>query len=393
MTARPETTLSQRYGRVVMNTFGPPQLALVKGEGVTVWDDAGTPYLDLLGGIAVNALGYAHPRLVEAVATQMRTLGHVSNFFTTPPQVELAERLRGIFAAEGYDGASFRVFFANSGTEANEAALKVTRLHKPGGRVLALTHSFHGRTLGALSVTEKPAMRDPFVPLPDNVTFVEPTAQALEEAFDDDVAALFIEPIQGEAGVIPLSQQALIRARELCDAHSALLVMDEVQTGVGRTGRWLCSAEHVRADVVTLAKALAGGFPIGACVAVGNAAGLLGPGSHGSTFGGNPVASAASLVVLEEVEKLLPHVREVGTWLAAQLQECGYRVRGAGLLLGVEVNDSARARDSLLERGIIVNAPNPQTIRLAPPLVVTQEDLAPFVAAMSELAPELQAGL
>ncbi len=392
MTAKPETTLSQRYSRVVMNTFGPPQLALVKGEGVTVWDDMGTPYLDLLGGIAVNALGYAHPRLVEAVATQMRTLGHVSNFFTTPPQVELAERLRGIFAAEGYDGASFRVFFANSGTEANEAALKVTRLHKPGGRVLALTHSFHGRTLGALSVTEKPAMRDPFVPLPDNVTFVEPTAQALEEAFDDGVAALFMEPIQGEAGVIPLSRETLIRARELCDAHGALLVMDEVQTGVGRTGRWLCSAEHVRADVVTLAKALAGGFPVGACVAVGNAAGLLGPGSHGSTFGGNPVASAASLVVLEEVEKLLPHVREVGSWLAAQLRECGYRVRGAGLLLGVEVNDSARARDSLLERGIIVNAPNPQTIRLAPPLVITQEDLAPFVGAMSELAPELQAG-
>jgi len=392
MTAKPETTLSQRYSRVVMNTFGPPQLALVKGEGVTVWDDTGTPYLDLLGGIAVNALGYAHPRLVEAVATQMRTLGHVSNFFTTPPQVELAERLRGIFAAEGYDGASFRVFFANSGTEANEAALKVTRLHKPGGRVLALTHSFHGRTLGALSVTEKPAMRDPFVPLPDNVTFVEPTAQALEEAFDDGVAALFMEPIQGEAGVIPLSRETLIRARELCDAHGALLVMDEVQTGVGRTGRWLCSAEHVRADVVTLAKALAGGFPVGACVAVGNAAGLLGPGSHGSTFGGNPVASAASLVVLEEVEKLLPHVREVGSWLAAQLRECGYRVRGAGLLLGVEVNDSARARDSLLERGIIVNAPNPQTIRLAPPLVITQEDLAPFVGAMSELAPELQAG-
>ncbi|MBE6483764.1 MAG: acetylornithine transaminase [Actinomycetaceae bacterium] len=392
MKAKPETTLSQRYSRVVMNTFGPPQLALVKGEGVTVWDDTGTPYLDLLGGIAVNALGYAHPRLVEAVATQMRTLGHVSNFFTTPPQVELAERLRGIFAAEGYDGASFRVFFANSGTEANEAALKVTRLHKPGGRVLALTHSFHGRTLGALSVTEKPAMRDPFVPLPDNVTFVEPTAQALEEAFDDGVAALFMEPIQGEAGVIPLSRETLIRARELCDAHGALLVMDEVQTGVGRTGRWLCSAEHVRADVVTLAKALAGGFPVGACVAVGNAAGLLGPGSHGSTFGGNPVASAASLVVLEEVEKLLPHVREVGSWLAAQLRECGYRVRGAGLLLGVEVNDSARARDSLLERGIIVNAPNPQTIRLAPPLVITQEDLAPFVGAMSELAPELQAG-
>jgi len=392
MKAKPETTLSQRYSRVVMNTFGPPQLALVKGEGVTVWDDTGTPYLDLLGGIAVNALGYAHPRLVEAVATQMRTLGHVSNFFTTPPQVELAERLRGIFAAEGYDGASFRVFFANSGTEANEAALKVTRLHKPGGRVLALTHSFHGRTLGALSVTEKPAMRDPFVPLPDNVTFVEPTAQALEEAFDDGVAALFMEPIQGEAGVIPLSRETLIRARELCDAHGALLVMDEVQTGVGRTGRWLCSAEHVRADVVTLAKALAGGFPVGACVAVGNAAGLLGPGSHGSTFGGNPVASAASLIVLEEVEKLLPHVREVGSWLAAQLRECGYRVRGAGLLLGVEVNDSARARDSLLERGIIVNAPNPQTIRLAPPLVITQEDLAPFVGAMSELAPELQAG-
>ena len=367
-----------------MNTFGAPQLVLVKGEGVHVWDADGKQYLDLLAGIAVNALGHAHPAIVEAVTAQVNELGHISNFFTSPAQVALGEKIQQIFDASGYD-APIKVFLANSGTEANEAALKLTRLHKPGGKVLSLAHSFHGRTLGALSVTEKPVIREPFEPLPGNVEFVEPTIEALTAAFSDDVAGIFVEPIQGEAGVLPLTDGVLAAIRELCDKHGALLVVDEVQTGVGRTGVWLAS-QQVRADVVTLAKGLGGGFPIGACVGVGAAGDIFGPGSHGSTFAGNPLASAAALATLTEVEKLLGHVGETGTWLRAQLETSGYHVRGAGLLLGVEVVDSAVVLKAALEAGYIVNAPNATTIRLAPPLVITREQLAPFISFMTENA-------
>lgn len=376
--------LTSRYTHTFMNTFGAPQLVLVKGEGVHVWDADGKQYLDLLAGIAVNALGHAHPAIIEAVTTQVNELGHISNFFTSPAQVALGEKIQQIFDASGYD-APVKVFLANSGTEANEAALKLTRLHKPGGKVLSLTHSFHGRTMGALSVTEKPVIREPFEPLPGNVEFVEPTIAALTAAFNDDVAGIFVEPIQGEAGVLPLADGVLAAIRELCDKHGALLVVDEVQTGIGRTGVWLAS-QQVRADVVTLAKGLGGGFPIGACVGVGAAGDIFGPGSHGSTFAGNPVASAAARATLTEVENLLGHVAETGAWLRAQLEAVGYQVRGAGLLLGVEVADSAVVHQAALEAGFIVNAPNGTTIRLAPPLIITEEQLVPFISFMTENA-------
>ena len=376
--------LTSRYTHTFMNTFGAPQLVLVKGEGVHVWDADGKQYLDLLAGIAVNALGHAHPAIIEAVTTQVNELGHISNFFTSPAQVALGEKIQQIFDASGYD-APVKVFLANSGTEANEAALKLTRLHKPGGKVLSLTHSFHGRTMGALSVTEKPVIREPFEPLPGNVEFVEPTIAALTAAFNDDVAGIFVEPIQGEAGVLPLADGVLAAIRELCDKHGALLVVDEVQTGIGRTGVWLAS-QQVRADVVTLAKGLGGGFPIGACVGVGAAGDIFGPGSHGSTFAGNPVASAAARATLTEVENLLGHVAETGAWLRAQLEAVGYQVRGAGLLLGVEVADSAVVHQAALEAGFIVNAPNGTTIRIAPPLIITEEQLVPFISFMTENA-------
>ncbi|MFN8049091.1 MAG: acetylornithine transaminase [Ancrocorticia sp.] len=376
--------LTSRYTHTFMNTFGAPQLVLVKGEGVHVWDADGKQYLDLLAGIAVNALGHAHPAIIEAVTTQVNELGHISNFFTSPAQVALGEKIQQIFDASGYD-APVKVFLANSGTEANEAALKLTRLHKPGGKVLSLTHSFHGRTMGALSVTEKPVIREPFEPLPGNVEFVEPTIAALTAAFNDDVAGIFVEPIQGEAGVLPLADGVLAAIRELCDKHGALLVVDEVQTGIGRTGVWLAS-QQVRADVVTLAKGLGGGFPIGACVGVGAAGDIFGPGSHGSTFAGNPVASAAARATLTEVENLLGHVAETGAWLRAQLEAVGYQVRGAGLLLGVEVADSAVVHQVALEAGFIVNAPNGTTIRIAPPLIITEEQLFPFISFMTENA-------
>ena len=373
--------LTSRYEHTFMNTFGPPQLVLERGEGVHVWDRDGKKYLDLLAGIAVNALGHAHPAWVRAVTAQAGQLGHISNFFTSPAQVALGEKIQQIFAESGYTDP-VKVFLTNSGAEANEAALKLTRLHKPGGRVLSLVHSFHGRTMGALSVTEKLAIREPFEPLPGNVQFVEPNAGALSAAFDDDVAGIFIEPIQGEAGVLPLADGVLAAIRELCDRHGALLVIDEVQTGVGRTGAWLAS-RAVRADVVTLAKGLGGGFPIGACVGVGPAGDIFGPGSHGSTFAGNPVASTAALATLNEVGKLLGSVRETGAWLRGQLEAAGYSVRGAGLLLGIEVADSARVRGELMDAGFIVNAPNATTIRVAPPLIVTPQQLQPFVDVMA----------
>ena len=385
MTTTASDSFKARYSSAILNTFGPPSLVLERGEGVYVWDVDGKRYLDLLGGIAVNALGYSHPALIGAVAKQLSTLGHVSNFFASKPQVELGEKIQQIFAEEGYD-QSVRTFFANSGTEANEAALKLTRLHKPGGKVLALTHSFHGRTMGALSITDKPAIQDPFLPLPGNVEFVEPTAAAIEAAFDDSVAAIFMEPIQGEAGVVPVPDDALTTARALCDAHNALLVIDEVQTGVGRTGRWLAAARCVKADIVTFAKGLGGGIPIGACVGVGSVGDLFGPGSHGSTFGGNPVACAAALATLDHVSGLLGHVTETGAWLESELSSLGYEVRGEGLLRGIAVRDSAAVARQLLNAGFIVNAPNPTTIRVAPPLVITKEDLASFVEAVKNLA-------
>lgn len=370
------------YPQRMMNAFGDPQLVIDRGEGVYVFDEEGKRYLDLLAGIAVNALGYAHPAITRALTEQAGKATHVSNFFATAPQLELAGAIQRMLSDDGYVGASARVFFCNSGAEANEAAIKMARLHKPRGTIIALKGGFHGRTLGALSITHKPAIREPFEPLGGNVLFIDPTIEALEAAFDDDVAAIFVETIQGEAGVVPLEGDFLRRARALAERFGALLVVDEVQTGVGRTGRWFAHSGIVKADVITMAKGLGGGVPIGAVVGIEKTGRLLTPGSHGTTFGGNPLACAAANAVVGEVAGLFEHVRATGEWLRGQLEARGSEVRGAGLLLGVVVENAPALQTELLEKGFIVNAPNATTIRLAPPLIITQDELAPFIEEM-----------
>lgn len=384
-----------RYGQALMGNYGTPQRVLVRGEGSYVWDASGKRYLDLLAGIAVNALGHAHPTLVSAVSAQLGTLGHVSNFFATPTQITLAERLLEL-AADGGAPEGSRVFLANTGTEANEAAFKMARrTGRP--RILALEGAFHGRTMGALALTHKIAYRAPFEPLPGGVEHLPfGDVDALAAAMGDDVAAVFVEPVQGEAGVRTLPPGYLAAARELTAAHGALLVLDEVQSGVGRTGAWL--AHHlphigggIVPDVVTLAKGLGAGFPIGAVVAYGERAGsLLGIGQHGTTFGGNPVASAAALATMHVIERdgILAHVRDLGAWLRAALGAVDHPLlagaRGEGLLLAVQLSDAVApaVASAALEEGFIVNAVAPDAIRLAPPLVLTQAQAASFVDAL-----------
>lgn len=376
--------VQKRYAESVMNTFGPPKLVLTKGEGPYVWDAEGNRYLDLLGGIAVNALGHAHPALVNAVTEQLNTLGHVSNFFATEPQVTLAERLIDLLGLEPGGG---KVFFTNSGSEANEAAFKLSR-RTGRTHVVATEGSFHGRTMGSLALTSKSAYREPFEPLPGEVTFVPyGDADALAAAVTDRTAAVVIEPIQGEAGVVIPSDGYLARAREVTAAHGALLWFDEVQTGMGRTGAWFAhTASGVTPDVVTLAKGLAGGIPIGACVAVGEYGALLQPGNHGTTFGGNPVATAAALAVIETIEKddLLANAVTVGERLRAGLAEDRVtEIRGQGLLIGLDLSEdrSAQVTDAALARGFIINACSPNRIRLAPPLILTAAQADEFLAA------------
>ena len=379
-------TLQNRYAGAVMNTFGPPQLALVRGKGAHVWDADGKEYVDLLGGIAVNALGHAHPALVEAVSTQLSTLGHVSNFFATEPQVALAERLVALL---GW-GADARVFFSNSGTEANEAALKLTR-RTGRTRLVAAEGSFHGRTMGALALTSKAAYREPFEPLPGDVTFVPyDDVAALEAAVDDTVAAIVLEPVQGEAGVVVPDAGYLAAAQRIARRHGALLWLDEVQTGIARTGAWFAHEllEDVQPDVVTLAKGLGGGIPIGATVARGPAATLLQPGNHGTTFGGNPVAAAAALAVLDtiEAEGLLEAVIARGEQLAALLADQAgvVEVTGAGLMRGAELDGpyATHAVAAAREAGFILNATGPTRLRFVPPLVITADDFDALAAAL-----------
>ena len=379
-----DSALQRRYAGSVMNTFGTPRLVLARGEGAHVWDEDGNRYLDLLGGIAVNALGHGHPALVEAVTTQLRTLGHVSNFFATEPQVRLAERLLALLGADG------RVFLTSSGTEANEAALKLTR-RTGRTHLVAAEGSFHGRTMGALALTSKAAYREPFEPLPGHVTFVPyGDAAALDAAVDDRTAAVVLEPVQGEAGVVLPPDGYLQHARRTTDDHGALLWFDEVQTGIGRTGAWFAGTdpEHggVLPDVVTLAKGLAGGFPVGACVGLGDAGSLLGPGNHGSTFGGNPVAAAAALAVLDTVEAdaLLDNARKQGERLRDGLVHPAVtEVRGRGLLVGLDLDApyAAAVARAALARGFIINDCTPARIRFAPPLVLTEEQVEEFLAA------------
>ncbi|WP_262015698.1 acetylornithine transaminase [Micromonospora sp. Mcm103] len=379
------STLVQRWNATMMDNYGTPPLALVSGSGAVVTDETGREYVDLLGGIAVNALGHAHPAVVAAVSKQVATLGHVSNLFVAEPPVALAELLLALAGRPG------RVFFANSGAEANEAAFKLSRL--TGRRHVVATHGgFHGRTMGALALTGQPAKADPFRPLPGDVTHVPfGDAAALAEAVTGDTAMLIIEPIQGENGVVVPPPGYLAAARRITAAHGALLVLDEVQTGVGRTGHWFAhQAEGVEPDVVTLAKGLGGGLPLGACLAFGRAADLLTPGSHGTTFGGNPVSCAAALAVVSTIahEGLLDHVKRVGERLRRGVEALGHplvrEVRGAGLLLGIVLDEpvSAAAAAALREAGFLVNPVQPDVVRLAPPLILTAAQADAFLAAL-----------
>ncbi len=386
----------ERYEGALMNTFGTPQRVLVRGEGAYVWDADGRRYLDLLAGIAVNALGHAHPLLVSAVTTQLATLGHVSNFFATPLQVALAERLLGL--ARAPQGSA--VFLANTGTEAVEAAFKASR-RTGRTRLVAAENAFHGRTMGALALTWKPSYREPFEPLPGDVVHVPfGDADALARAVDETTAAVFLEPIQGEAGVRVPAPDYLAAARKITRDAGALLVLDEVQTGIGRTGAWfahqrpeLSAGGDVTPDFMTLAKGLGGGIPIGALVAFGpENATLLSPGQHGSTFGGNPIASAAALATLHVIERdgLLENVDVVGDRLAAGITALAspmvIGVRGAGLLRAVELSRpiAAELAKVLLEAGFIVNAVAPNALRLAPPLILTADQADTFVAALPD---------
>jgi len=388
MTSFPGYT--ERYAASLMNTFGPPKLTLVRGAGAHVWDADGKDYVDLLGGIAVNALGHGHPALVEAVTTQLQTLGHISNFFTSPAQVELAEKLVALL-----DAGPAKVFFTNSGTEANEAAFKLTR-RTGRTHVVAAEGGFHGRSMGALALTSKAAYREPFEPLPGQVTFVPYGDEAaLAEAVTDSTAAVLLEPLQGEAGVEVPPEGYLAAARRVADEHGALLWLDEIQTGMGRVGRWFAHATSgVTPDVVTVAKGLAGGFPIGACIAVGAAGDLLQPGNHGTTFGGNPVACAAALAVIEtiEAEGLLERATVLGQKLRDGLAADPRvtEVRGEGLLIGLDLSEdrSAEVAAAALAAGFIVNNPTPRRIRLAPPLVLGDADAAAFLEAWPHILTE-----
>lgn len=387
--------LTRRWQAAMMDNFGTPRLPLVRGEGTRVWDAEGREYLDLLGGIAVNSLGHAHPAVVQAVAHQVAALGHVSNFFISEPTVALAERLLDL------SGRTGRVYFANSGAEANEAAFKIGRLT---GRthMVAAAGGFHGRTMGALALTGQPAKRAPFHPLPGDVTFVPyGDTEALRAAVTDDTALVILEPLQGEAGVLVPPAGYLTAAREITAATGTLLVLDEVQTGIGRTGHWFAAqAEGVEADVVTLAKGLGGGLPIGATLAFGEAAALLAPGTHGSTFSGNPVVCAAALAVLATIAdgRLLDHVRHTGERLRRGIEALGHplvaEVRGAGLLLGVVLREdvAVQVQRTAQEAGLLVNAAAADVIRLAPPLILSDRDVDLFLQRLPAALDAVKAG-
>jgi len=392
--------LINRWPKALANNYGTPPVALIRGNGARVWDENDREYIDLLAGIATNSLGHAHPALVKAVSEQVAVLGHVSNLVAHPQTVRLAERLLALMDPDG--GRGGRVFFCNSGAEANEAAFKLSRL-TGRTKVIVAEGSFHGRTMGALALTSQPAKQDPFRPLPGEVVVVPfGDAAALRAALDDTVAAVFLEPIQGEGGVVVPPAGYLSAARTACDEVGALLILDEVQTGMGRSGFWFAfQADGVAPDVVTLAKGLGGGMPIGATIAFGEAAQLLQPGSHGSTFGGNPVCCAAANAVIDTIEKdnLLAHVRWAGDFVRSEINSWGNplvsNVRGEGLLLGVVLREpiAREVEASAREHGVLVNAAQPDVIRLAPPLVIAEgeirQGLARLRTALEEVGGDL----
>ncbi|WP_206488661.1 acetylornithine transaminase [Rhodococcus sp. KRD162] len=379
--------LQQRWSNSLMDNYGVPRVALVRGEGAVLTDADGKQYLDLLAGIAVNILGHAHPAVIEAVTSQLSTLGHTSNLYATEPGIALAEQLLAHLGA----GATGRVFLCNSGTEANEAAFKIARLTgRPN--IVAAEKSFHGRTMGALALTGQPDKRTPFEPMPAGVQHVPyGDVAALEAAVDSDTAAVFLEPIMGEGGVVVPPEGYLLAAREITAKHGALLVLDEVQTGIGRTGCFYAhQAVGIVPDVITLAKGLGGGLPIGACIGIGAAGELLHPGKHGTTFGGNPVCAAAALAVLRTIadEDLLSHADSVGKSIAHSIESLEHplvsHVRGSGLLLGVVLTAAVApaVEAAAREAGFLLNAAQSDVLRLAPPLIITEEQAASFVAAL-----------
>ncbi|GAA4328270.1 acetylornithine transaminase [Streptomyces venetus] len=378
--------LTARWQGALMNNYGTPRLPLVRGEGTQLWDADGNQYLDFVGGIAVNALGHAHPAIVEAVSRQIASLGHVSNLFVAEPPVALAERLLQLFGRDG------KVYFCNSGAEANEGAFKIGRL-TGRSHMVATQGGFHGRTMGALALTGQPGKQEPFLPLPGDVTHVPyGDAQALAAAVTEETALVVIEPVQGENGAVVPPAGYLKAARAITAATGALLVLDEVQTGVGRTGHWFEYQAHegVLPDVVTLAKGLGGGLPLGATVAFGRAAELLQPGHHGTTFGGNPVACAAGLAVLDTIENegLLENVKRQSEKLRDGIEGLGHQlidfVRGAGLLLGIVLTEplAPQVQQAAQDAGLLVNAPAPDVVRLMPPLNIADAEVDAFLRVL-----------
>jgi acetylornithine/N-succinyldiaminopimelate aminotransferase len=379
-----------RWQAALMNNYGTPPVVITSGSGARVVDADGREYLDFVGGIAVNVLGHAHPAIVDAVSNQVATLGHTSNLVVNTVAVELAERLLSLLGRDG------RVFFCNSGAEANEAAFKLSRL-TGRSRLVAATGSFHGRTMGALALTGQPAKGEPFRPLPTSVDFVPfGDIGALESAVDASTAAVVLEPLQGEGGVVPAPAAYFGAATRIAADSGALFVLDEVQTGIGRTGTWFAhqhddfAAHAVLPDVLTLAKGLGGGLPLGACIAFGGAAGLFGPGQHGSTFGGNPVSCAAALAVLDVIERdgLLARATATGALIEAGVAAIGHELvsgtRGRGLLLAITLVGpyAAAVELEMRDRGILVNAVAPDAIRLAPPLIIDRPEVEEFLAAL-----------
>jgi len=400
--------LRERFEAVMMPNYGTPPLALARGAGCRVWDADGNQYLDLIAGIAVSALGHAHPAIVDAVTSQAGKIAHTSNLFVHEPGVQLAERLLGLLQA---DNGGARVFFCNSGAEANEAAIKLVRRSRrteiqdhrlrDNKQVVAAIGSFHGRTMGALSITGKESIRTPFGPFGLNVRWIPyGDEKALASAVDEDVAAVFLEPALGEGGVVPPPDGYLRAVRQACDEAGALLVLDEVQSGIGRTGEWFAfQKEGIVPDVLTLAKGLGGGLPIGACIGFGDAGTALGKGDHGSTFGGNPIACAAALAVLDTIEQqdILANVRAVGDMLASGIEATDHPllkgVRGSGLWLAAVLTDEKAAAVSAAAQthGFLVNPVQPDAVRLAPPLILTRAEAGEFLAALPAILSQAQA--
>ena len=390
------TSLQERWAAVMMDNYGTPPLALASGDGAVVTDDDGNRYLDLLGGIAVNVLGHRHPAVIDAVTRQLNTLGHTSNLYMHEPGIALAEALVGLLGAD----ADSRVFFCNSGTEANELAFKLSRL-TGRTKLVAAQEAFHGRTMGALALTGQPSKRAPFEPLPGEVAHVPyGDVDALDQAVSDDTAAVFLEPIMGESGVVVPPAGYLVAAREITARHGTLLVLDEVQTAMGRTGAFFAHQhDGITPDVVTMAKGLGGGLPIGACLAVGPAGRLMTPGLHGSTFGGNPVCAAAALAVLRTIadEDLIGRAGVLGKALSHGIESLNHplvdHVRGRGLLRGVVLTApvakpvEAAARDA----GFLINAPAPNVLRLAPPLIITEAQIDGFLTALPAVLEKVSA--